>query len=81
MTYNINTIPTLTHLTGDVLLTSFCPQGFVGIGVSIGTDVFVQNFVSKTCSPIVDDVEKLVDIQDDFIHYQLLRFCQTNRLQ
>ena len=74
MTYNINTIPTLTHLTGDVLLTSFCPQGFVGI-------VFVQNFVSKTCSPIVDDVEKLVDIQDDFIHYQLLRFCQTNRLQ
>ena len=30
--------PTLTHLTGDVVLASFCPDGFVGIGVPIGTD-------------------------------------------
>ena len=29
----------------------------------------------------MDDVDKLVDIQDDFIHYQILRFCQTTRLQ
>ena len=29
----------------------------------------------------VDDVEKLKAIQDGFIHYQLLRFCQTTRLQ
>ncbi len=41
--------PTLSHLSGDVLLASFCPEGFVGIGVSIGTDVFAQNFVAKTC--------------------------------
>ncbi len=33
-THNIiNPSPTLTHLSGDVLLTSFCPEGFVGIGV------------------------------------------------
>jgi hypothetical protein len=36
----------------DVLLVSFCPEGFVGIGVSIGTDAFAQNFVSKTCRTI-----------------------------
>ena len=30
---------------------------------------------------IVDHVEKLDTIQDDFIHYQFLRFCQTTRLQ
>jgi hypothetical protein len=36
---NIQGTPTLTHLSGDVLLTSFCPEGFVGIGVPIGTDV------------------------------------------
>ena len=30
---------------------------------------------------IIDDVEKLDSIQDGFIHYQLLRFCQTTRLQ
>ena len=29
----INVIPTLTHLSGDVLLVSFCPESFVGIGV------------------------------------------------
>jgi hypothetical protein len=41
--------PTLTHLSGDVSLASFCPEGFVGIGVPIGTDAFVRNFVAKTC--------------------------------
>jgi hypothetical protein len=66
---------------GDVLLVSFCPEGFVGIGVPIGSDVFVQNFVVKTCMTIIDDVEKLDAIQDNFIHYQLLRFYQTTRLQ
>jgi hypothetical protein len=55
----IQATPTLAHLSGDVLLASFCPEGFVGIGVPIGTDVFVQNFVAKTCRAIIDDVEKL----------------------
>ncbi len=35
------TTPTLTHLSGDVTLGSFCSEGFIGIGVSIGTDVSV----------------------------------------
>ena len=30
---------------------------------------------------IIDDVEKLDAIQDGFIHYQHLRFCQATRLQ
>jgi len=37
----------LTHLNADVSLASFCPDGFLGIGVPIGTDVLVQNFVAK----------------------------------
>ncbi len=41
--------------------------------MTIGTDVFVQNFVAKTCRVIIDDVEKLDSIQDDLIHYQFLR--------
>ena len=47
----------------------------------IGTDMFVRNFVAKTCRDIIDDVEKLDAIQDGFIHFQLLRFCQATRLQ
>ena len=82
MAHNIiNASPTLTHLAADVLLACFCPEGFVGIGVPIGTDAFVQNFVAKTCRAIIDDVEKLDTIQDGFIHYHLLRFCQTTLLQ
>jgi hypothetical protein len=73
--------PALTQLSGDVSLASFCPEGFVCIGVPIGTDAFVQNFVAKTRRAIIDDVEKLDAMQDGFIHYQLLRFCQTTRLQ
>jgi len=47
----------------------------------LGTDAFVQNFVAKKCRATIDDVEKLDAIQDGFIHYQLLRFCQATRLQ
>ncbi len=45
------------------------------------TDAFVRSFVAKACRDIIDDVEKLDAIQDGFIHFQLLRFCQTTRLQ
>ena len=37
--------------------------------------------MTKICRTIIDDVEKLDGIQDGFIHYQILRFCQTTRLQ
>ena len=72
----IQTTPTLVHLSNDVLLDSFCPEGFIGIGVPIGTDAFVRSFVAKTCRDIIDDVEKLDAIQDGFIHFQLLRFSK-----
>ena len=51
--------PSLDHLGNDVLVDSFCPEGFIGIGVPIGTDAFVRSFVAKTCRDIIDDVEKL----------------------
>ena len=38
----------LTHLRADTAVDSFCPEGFVGIGVPISTDTFVRNFVAKT---------------------------------
>ncbi len=48
----INASPTLSHLSGDVLLASFCPEGFVGIGVPIGTGAFVQNFYWCFCTEL-----------------------------
>ena len=77
----INATPQLTQLRGEVSLDSFRPDGFVGIGVPIGTDTFVRQFVAKTCRDIIEDVEKLDAIEDGFIHFQLLRFCQATRLQ
>jgi hypothetical protein len=74
-------IPNLVHLSSDVLLDSFFPECFIGLGVPIDTDDFIQSFGDKTCRDIIDDVEKLDAIQDGFIHYQLLRFCQATRLQ
>jgi hypothetical protein len=49
--------------------------------VPIVTDAFVRSFVAKTCRDIIDDVEELDAIQDGFIHFQLIRFCQATRLQ
>jgi hypothetical protein len=40
--------PQLTQLSDEVSLDSFLPDGFVGIGVPIGTDTFVRQFVAKT---------------------------------
>ncbi len=56
----INSNPTLTHLSVDVLLTSFCPEGFVGIGVPIGTDEFVRNFVARTG---LQDMRRVAELQ------------------
>ncbi len=33
------------------------------------SDAFVRTFVTKTCRDIIDDVEKLYDIQDDCVHF------------
>jgi hypothetical protein len=52
----ITASPALTHLSADLARDSFCPEAFVG--VPIGTDIFVRNFVAKTCRDIIDDVEK-----------------------
>jgi hypothetical protein len=71
----------LAHLRNDFLVASFCPAGFIGIGVPIGTAAFVQSFVVKKCRDIIDDVEKLDSIQDGFIHFQLIHFCQSTRFQ
>ncbi len=50
--------------------------------VCLRCDTHLQNFVAKTCRPIIGDVEKLDAIQKNgFIHYQLLRFCQATGLQ
>ena len=68
----INNSPELIHLTGEFSLDSFLPDGFVGIGVPIGTDNFVRQFVTKKCRDIIEDVEKLDVIEDSFIHFQIL---------
>jgi hypothetical protein len=99
--------PTLTHLSNNVLLDSFCPEGFIGIGVSIVTDAFVRSFVAKTCRDIIaggsshhtkffffcknhDFSRFLINFSTVVVvkhthvvdpNYQLLRFCQTTRLQ
>jgi hypothetical protein len=39
--------PSIDHLSNDVLLDSFCPEGFVVIVVPIGTDAFVRSFVEN----------------------------------
>ena len=73
--------PTLSSLQGCLTSSMFSSEGMVGLGVPIGTDSFVQDFVAAKCREIIDDVDKLDSINDGFIHYQLTRFCQATRLQ
>jgi hypothetical protein len=73
--------PSLAHLGPLLAPTAFVDDGYIGLGIPIGTDAFVQHFVKKKCQEIMDDVDKLDNIQDGFIHYQLVRFWQATRLQ
>jgi hypothetical protein len=41
----------------------------------------IQHFVKDQCETIIEDVDKLDNTQDGFIHYQLIWFCQATRLQ
>ena len=77
----IATTPALSHLSPMLTPGSFTAEGYVGLGVPLGTDAFVQRFVKEKCLAIMEDVDKLDSVQDGFIHYQLLRFCQATRLQ
>ncbi len=70
--------PSLNHLRPLLSPACFVVDGYIGL--PIGTDAFIQHFVKDKCQAIMDDVDKLDNIQDGFIHYQLLRFCHT-RLQ
>jgi hypothetical protein len=73
--------PSLAHLGPLLAPKSFVDDGYIGLGVPIGTDAFVQHFVKKKCQEIMEDVDKLDNIQDGFINYQLMRFWQATRLQ
>ena len=55
-------------------------DSYIGLGVPICTDSYIQNFVKDKCQAIMEDVDKLDNIQDDFIHYQLIHFCHATRL-
>jgi hypothetical protein len=71
--------PSLLHLSPLLSPASFVVDGYIGLGVPIGTDAFIQHLVK--CWAIMEDFDKLGSIQDGFIQYQLLRFCQATRLQ
>ena len=74
----LNADPSLAHLSLLLSPASFAVDGYIGLGVPIGTDVFIQHFVQDKCQAIIEDVD---NIQDGFIHYQLIRVCQTIRVQ
>jgi hypothetical protein len=77
----INADLSLAHLSPMLSPASFVVDCFIGLGVTIGTDAFIQHFVKDKCQAIMEDVNKLDNIQDGFIHYQLIRFCQATWLQ
>lgn len=59
----------------------FTKDGFIGVGVPLGTPGFAEAFIKSKCQEIIEDVDSLDDIEDGFIHYKLLRYCQATRLQ
>ena len=57
--------PCLAHLS-PFAPASFVVDSYIGLGVPIG-DAFIQHFVKDKCETILEDVDKLDNIQDGFI--------------
>jgi hypothetical protein len=45
----ITASPALTQFSGDITLVSFCPEGFIGIGVVVGTDRISCPLIVVSC--------------------------------
>ena len=60
----INADLSLEHLSPLLSPASFVVDGYIGLGVPIGTDAFIQHFVKDKCGTIMEDVDKLDNIQD-----------------
>jgi len=55
--------PSVAHLSPLLSLASFVVDGYVGLGVPIGTVAFIQHFVKDKCEAIMEDVDKLDNVQ------------------
>ena len=70
----LNADPSLTHISPLLSPASFVVDCYIGLGVLIWTDAFIQHFVKDKCG-YYGGCRQLDNIQDGFIYYQLLRFC------
>jgi hypothetical protein len=52
----LNADPSLAHLRPLLSPASFVVDGYIGLGVPIGTDAFIQHFVQDKCLAIMEDV-------------------------
>jgi hypothetical protein len=77
----LNADPSLAHLGPLLSPASFVVDGYISLGVPISTDAFIQHSVKNKCQTVMEDVDKLDNIQDGFIHHQRLHFCQETLLQ
>ena len=57
----------LASIKGTITLASFTAEGYVGLGVPLGTNTFVQKFVHDACQKVINDVDKLDHIEDGFV--------------
>ena len=55
----ISTHARLAPLKDMITSSSFTADGYVGLGVPLGTDAFVQKFVYDKCLQVIGDVVKL----------------------
>jgi len=51
------TDPSLAHLSPLLSPSSFVVDCYIGLGVPIGTDAFIQHFVKDKCQAIMEDVD------------------------
>jgi len=53
----LNADPSLAQLSLLLAPASFVVDGYIGLGVFIGTDAFIQHFVKDKCQAILEDIE------------------------
>ena len=59
----------------------FTVEGIVVLGIPLGTEGYIKNFVAQNCLKIIRDVEKLEPLTDGFTHFQLIQKTMNTRTQ
>jgi hypothetical protein len=79
--YSLQTDPDLQDIANDFTPEMYTVKDIEVLGTTLGTNVYIRDFVSQNCIKIMRDMEKLESLTDGFTHFQLVQKTMNTHTQ